>query len=114
MADSTSSRRWNSWININPFTYWYQPLHSATSFRILILLPGESIDQIKVNIEAVEFDETPQYEALSYCWGGTPETSPYKIRVGLQSMRVTPNLHNALVHLRYKDKSRILWVDAVW
>ncbi|KAF2251561.1 HET-domain-containing protein [Trematosphaeria pertusa] len=52
------------------------------------------------------------YEALSYCWGDVSDTVPITL---LHPVRyeVTKNLAAALRNLRYKDKHRVLWVDAI-
>jgi hypothetical protein len=67
----------------------------------------------------------PQYEALSYVWGSeeTPETAQIR---DLQSTSAVPTSHKtwkslpigaslaeALRHLRYADRPRRLWIDAI-
>ena len=53
----------------------------------------------------------PAYEALSYTWGD--DDSKLGITVDGQYLGVNSNLHNALRHLRYHDRPRTIWVDAV-
>jgi hypothetical protein len=59
---------------------------------------------------------TPQYEALSYAWG--VDTSIIEVGV-VGSFRsngvlpIRPNLYQGLKHLRYLDRPRTLWIDAV-
>ncbi|KAF4342400.1 heterokaryon incompatibility [Fusarium beomiforme] len=59
----------------------------------------------------------PAFEALSYVWGR--QKSPVKAIVegttgeSLGSIKLGKNLATALAHLRYKDKTRVLWVDAI-
>ncbi|KGO66067.1 Heterokaryon incompatibility [Penicillium italicum] len=61
----------------------------------------------------------PRYEALSYCWG-TNENEEY-IHITnpdepLQTpawLRIRENLATALRHLRYPDRQRTFWVDAI-
>ena len=85
-----------------------------TQFRRLILLPGESgglDDTLVGTLEMVWFDETPEYEALSYVWGSS---SPAKRMVlNGKEITITPNLDCALRHLRQASSKRILWVDAL-
>jgi hypothetical protein len=93
----------------------YEPLDTKRiQFRRLILLPGESesFDETLVGtLEMVWFDETPEYEALSYVWGST---SPAKRMIlNGKEVTITPNLDCALRHLRRPNSRRILWVDAV-
>jgi hypothetical protein len=52
-----------------------------------------------------------EYEALSYVWGEPIFTND--ILLSNQAFHVTENLYSALNHLRYLDKSRILWADAI-
>jgi hypothetical protein len=65
---------------------------------------------------------TPHYEALSYAWGN--DTSIIEVEV-IESVEpvtnsrrasilpIRPNLYQGLKHLRYLDKPRTLWVDAI-
>jgi hypothetical protein len=53
----------------------------------------------------------PQYEAVSYVWGG--EGADCRIKVNGALFAARPNLHQLLQHLRRKDIPRILWVDGI-
>ncbi|EXL76500.1 hypothetical protein FOPG_08773 [Fusarium oxysporum f. sp. conglutinans race 2 54008] len=57
-----------------------------------------------------------EYDALSYVWGSTNE----KIEVQIQTesdrsctLMIGANLADALEHLRYPDKARTIWIDAI-
>ncbi|KAH8885373.1 HET-domain-containing protein [Thozetella sp. PMI_491] len=63
----------------------------------------------------------PAYEALSYTWGSP---SPCKAIFARQSsaadspksfstFKIGENLYHALKHLRYDDKKRTMWIDAI-
>lgn len=59
-----------------------------------------------------------RFTALSYVWG-TPE-NPKNISVRdtdsngeFGTLAVTPNLEEALRHLRWADKPRVMWIDAI-
>ena len=56
-----------------------------------------------------------QYEALSWCWGTEGKTSYISIRKGQKTYAkyVSPNLFAALRALRYNQRNRYLWVDAI-
>ena len=64
-------------------------------------------------------DFEPKYEALSYTWG--PTTNPVTAHVVDSSdctlpqphIQIRANLACALQHLRYHDRPRTLWVDAL-
>ncbi|KAF9765841.1 hypothetical protein IL306_001808 [Fusarium sp. DS 682] len=59
----------------------------------------------------------PTFEALSYVWGcqDDPIVAAVKGTAGesLGSIKLGKNLAVALTHLRYQDKTRVLWVDAI-
>jgi hypothetical protein len=92
----------------------HSPLDSQNSqIRLLVLHPGEFEDPVFCQLNIYSLEEQPVYEALSYVWGDAATTLP--IYVGSQRKRVetTINLECALRHLRYQDRDRILWVDAI-
>ncbi|CAM1511935.1 Fc.00g094480.m01.CDS01 [Cosmosporella sp. VM-42] len=60
----------------------------------------------------------PLYEALSYTWGTadspqTAEVVPQADSPISRTLRIQQNLASALKHMRYTDKPRTLWVDAI-
>ncbi|KAH8651614.1 heterokaryon incompatibility protein-domain-containing protein [Tricladium varicosporioides] len=91
----------------------YQPLSSSEArFRVLSLLPGNDSDPIhcKLSEESVE-GSVNQYEALSYLWGNPKQTEI--ITIDDCKLGVTANVLSALQHLRLKDQTRRLWIDAI-
>ncbi|KAF5618358.1 heterokaryon incompatibility het-6 [Fusarium sp. NRRL 52700] len=90
----------------------YQPLSSSSSFRLLELLPSSNrLDPLVGRLVDSDITFQPDYEALSYVWG---DMKPVKhITFGDQDIPITPNLYSALIHLRYPDTVRTLWVDAL-
>ena len=110
--------------------YCYETLTPETnSIRLLRLLPGRFDDAIRITIwyTALDVDDPLQYEALSYVWGdpvkqhhvfiesaflsdidGQTEAAHPRTRIG-----VTRNLDEALRYLRYVDRERTLWIDAI-
>ena len=97
--------------------YIYSPLREdAQEIRLLTLLPGRASSDIRLCLDPVPFtdDAVPEFEALSYTWG-SPD-NPVNIFVGasgFHTLPVTQNLAEALPYLRYEDKPRILWIDAI-
>ena len=86
--------------------------------RILKLYPGnpQNPDVECELIEAVtDGAEQVKYEALSWCWGKEQQTNYINIHRNdkVYAKRVQPNLFEALKALRYRNKYRYLWVDAV-
>ncbi|PMD34559.1 HET-domain-containing protein [Hyaloscypha variabilis F] len=97
--------------------YHYSPLnYEAQEIRILRLLPGTLSADIRVCLETTRLaqDFVPDFEALSYAWGSTED--PVEISIGESgtcTLAVTRNLAEALPFLRYENKTRALWVDAI-
>ncbi|KAH8880605.1 HET-domain-containing protein [Thozetella sp. PMI_491] len=101
--------------------YRYFPLPSFPSqeeghaFRLLTLRPGVSGSPICLDLEesCIGRSEALQYEALSYVWG--PNDNPVTIQVGSDDrhLRITRNLFVCLEHLRFCDRPRVLWIDAL-
>jgi hypothetical protein len=95
--------------------YKYKDLN-LSEVRLLTLLPGLFGTSIYVLFEVKTLTESsiPRYEALSYTWG--PLDNPEDIYIGTSDdsvLSVTQNLACALQHLRYPDRPRTLWIDAI-
>jgi hypothetical protein len=88
----------------------YQPL-TGDNIRLLIFRPGSFDDCIHCQFEQVSLNDRHAYEALSYVWGNTSDTSPMRLDGVLYN--ITKNLECALRYLRHKESLRVLWVDAV-
>jgi nucleoside phosphorylase len=94
--------------------YEHQPLDlDEPSFRVLKLRKGYSgdidCDIYQVNIE--DRENAISYEALSYVWG--PGQLTETIMVNGKALYVTFELHMSLQYLRYPDRDRYLWIDAI-
>ena len=95
-------------------TYQYSSLNEALKeTRLLTLEPGDFSADLHVSIHKVALspENPPIYEALSYVWGSKRRLR--KIQVGSSKIAITQNLAIALPYLRYRDKARILWIDAI-
>lgn len=97
--------------------FQYSPLaQDKRHIRILIVKPTTTWEQvIECELKIVSLDdENLFYEALSYVWGAANTTiAPSRILLHGSEHNVTPNLEAALRHMRYDDRLRSLWVDAV-
>jgi Heterokaryon incompatibility protein (HET) len=96
--------------------YGFYQKHPITNrsrdIRLLSVQPGNFIDLIKCEVRNVNLDqEGLEYETLSYVWGRS--AIRLSILVDDQMVEVTPNLGNALRYLRKKDKTIVLWIDAL-
>lgn len=95
--------------------YQYEALPAQTSFRVLELLPGNAEDSISCLLQLADLalpHSTPRFEAISYAWGDVNDRVP--ILCHGRRVYVTRNLECALRHLRYPDRSRYVWADAIW
>lgn len=97
-------------LSLDP--YRYETLPTPTSFRVVELLPGKTDDPISCLLHQVDWSNLRDYEAISYAWGDPNAKAP--IIVYEKIVEVTKNLHAGLTHLRYEDRSRFLWADALW
>ncbi|RGP65875.1 heterokaryon incompatibility [Fusarium longipes] len=80
------------------------------SFRLVEIAPGHGSEKLECRLHISNW-RTSQYEALSYCWGDP--TPCHQILMNGLPFGTANELHNALLHLRYPDKPRFLWVDAM-
>ncbi|KAI0861346.1 heterokaryon incompatibility protein-domain-containing protein [Xylaria cubensis] len=81
--------------------------------RVLDLQAGKPEDEIECRYRIRDLDdgEGVGYETLSYCWG--PLTEHRTIRVEGHRVEVTDNLYSALQNLRFADRNRLIWIDAI-
>ncbi|CAG8958001.1 hypothetical protein HYFRA_00000344 [Hymenoscyphus fraxineus] len=104
----------------------YRPLKAANDtdgeFRLLTLLPGRQESPICCNLAVAPLHSPPHYEALSYTWGNpfssisetqVSATSTFTILLNGNRFPIGFNLEGALRFLRYEERERILWIDAL-
>ena len=91
--------------------YTYEGLEHNGNIRLLHLLKGSQNDPVMSLLYEAKLEDRPKYQALSYCWGGRKLDGIIKVNNLL--LRTTQSLLSALRRLRYPDKERLLWVDAV-
>lgn len=92
--------------------YQYEVLPTQTSFRVIELLPGQQGNPIACLLHIGDWSNPLKYEAISYAWGDTSARAP--ITCHGKRLEVTQNLHRGLIQFRLQDRSRFLWVDAIW
>ncbi|KAH7311517.1 heterokaryon incompatibility protein-domain-containing protein [Stachybotrys elegans] len=93
-------------------TFKHSPLQGTSHFRILNLQPNSDFDApIEVQLAEVDRSEKPEYEAVSYSWGDLSD--PIAISCNGHPLSVTRNCASALQHLRFRDGTRTLWIDAI-
>ncbi|KAK4447292.1 hypothetical protein QBC34DRAFT_467910 [Podospora aff. communis PSN243] len=79
--------------------------------RVLELLPGDADADVVCKLHIGLVVGGVGYEALSWTWGNPDVVSD--ITIELDECKVTVNLALALRRLRRRDRSRMLWADAV-
>lgn len=92
-------------------SFAYPHLSENEKTRILILEPGKFGDELKGSLKHVRSLQDHDYEALSYVWGETSGT--HTMTCSGMEIQITANLDAALRALRFADKPRTLWVDAI-
>ena len=99
-------------------SFRYSPLEHS-QFRILTLLPGNFDDPLTGSLSHRQFlpanKKVPKYEALSYVWGDQIYTDSIALFQDdhPKDRLIGPYLATALRHLRQRDQSRELWIDAL-
>ena len=91
--------------------YSYTPIVNENSIRLLHLEPGFDGTPLKASLFIHDLDGQFSYDALSYVWG-TPGLNK-SLSIDEQELHITHNLHTILRHLRYPDRVRTLWIDAI-
>ncbi|KAH7121432.1 heterokaryon incompatibility protein-domain-containing protein [Dactylonectria macrodidyma] len=92
--------------------FQYQPLDPAKrQIRLLELSPGKPGSRVSARLIHVSLNGNPRYDALSYMWG--PPRPSYTVSIEGCPFTVGRNLRKALDDLRWPDKPRIVWTDAI-
>lgn len=98
---------------------YYTPIPTDERYiRLLTIHPGSGRDFIHIELQQrfANIDDLfpPPYDALSYVWGSEHNQVWVLFGPDGQSSRpVTQNLAQALSYLRYPDRERTVWIDAV-
>jgi hypothetical protein len=80
--------------------------------RVLLLQPSKDLEaQVQSCRKKVSLNDNPAFEALSYAWGDP--TLVESILLDDQVFKVTLSAWSALKALRYDDRPRVLWIDAI-
>jgi hypothetical protein len=80
--------------------------------RVAKILPSRrQCTPIRCTLEVVSLQDNPEFEALSWSWGDLHST--ISITLQNQPWQVPVNLRRALRQLRFQDKPRVVWIDAL-
>jgi len=87
-------------------------LRSGNHIRVLHIRPSSKPSRrLECELKLINLDDAPVYEALSYVWGIDPPS--ITIICNGQRLKIRPELSYALVRLRLKHTTRIIWADAL-
>lgn len=100
-------------------SYQYPALNyeQGRQIRVLVLRAGQPSDLLRCELEPVNLQYGPIYEAVSYTWADEDgdDSICRTIECGNEGklIGITRNCEKALLRLRNLDTDRRLWVDAV-
>jgi hypothetical protein len=100
------------------FRLAYPTLTGSNSTRALELAPdlGNHQEALKGRLIEIDLDNPPEFEAVSYVWGQRKTTGKIICKSpngAEEEITITGNGADLLRRFRYRDKSRLLWVDAI-
>ncbi|TAQ84020.1 hypothetical protein B7494_g7653 [Chlorociboria aeruginascens] len=97
--------------------YQYEPLPTSEHIRLVTVHAGRFDDDIVLSydIVALASDECPSYDALSYTWDERSGSSLVRVVESgrARAMHISCNLAHILLYLRYADRPRVMWIDAL-
>ncbi|KAI1506014.1 heterokaryon incompatibility protein-domain-containing protein [Biscogniauxia marginata] len=86
----------------------------SRKIRLITLIPGRWNLRIFCELhEALVEEELFSYKALSYAWNNGDESADVSIVCNMTSIKVSSNLHSALLRLRRTDAPVKIWVDSL-
>jgi hypothetical protein len=115
---ATASKRADAVV---PITYLYRPLDfDSFEIRLLQLHEENGCDNVTCSLVYASLIKTPEYTALSYCWGDASKTTKIWFN-GWGNVEVTNNLKEALKSVRplniigpgESGRPKLIWVDAL-
>ncbi|KAK3115993.1 hypothetical protein LTR53_004107 [Teratosphaeriaceae sp. CCFEE 6253] len=101
--------------------YTYRNLDpQRQEFRLLIVLPDKSDGPLRLIIKHASLaeDQRSAYETVSYTWGNSTRSArliiqEHRLALLRRHLYVPANTESALKQVRFSDRSRIIWIDAV-
>ncbi|KAK6401777.1 hypothetical protein LTR95_019146 [Oleoguttula sp. CCFEE 5521] len=87
--------------------------HARKDIRLLAFQPGREDDPLRcfLTYALLASPERPQYETIGYVWGDDTECLNVDLDGALFSVPLSSA--NALQCIRYPDRERVVWIDAV-
>jgi len=103
-------------------SYRYKALdYSQTrQIRVLVLKAGTDDDPLRCELQTVNLQQGPVYEALSYTWADGKGDDSLRCTIACHAeddsvrlIAITANCESALRHYRSAKEDRRLWVDSI-
>ncbi|SMR57277.1 unnamed protein product [Zymoseptoria tritici ST99CH_1E4] len=89
----------------------HEPLRdSETQIRLIRLKPGRQDDNIELELSRWEFENAPEYHAISYTWGADVRRI---IFINGLAHWVRHNCHYALMQARLHYPETYIWLDSI-
>lgn len=90
----------------------------SNHFRLIYITESEdSSSPIHLRLEEYDLNDYPEYETVSYVWGGEDADStlckPIYVGRFWDAILATSNCSALLHHLRRRGTSRVIWLDAI-
>jgi hypothetical protein len=109
---------WNAYETLdNRYLFYWGELNFGGVFKSSWAHPDPAVDRSRYELplDNEHSNGYPRYEALSYTWGSQQNATHVWVEEasGVSRLSVGRSLDCALRHLRYKKKTRTLWVDAL-
>jgi hypothetical protein len=81
--------------------------------RVLEVAPGTGFNAVTCTLKHISLldDKVPCYETISYCWGSTGAKKIIRLNGSL--IWVPSSSEAAVRRMRFSDKPRVLWIDAI-
>lgn len=89
----------------------YMQLINGHAVRLFELSPGQGNEQVSITLSIHELEHAPPFDAISYVWGDAKQRQ--NIVCNKKFLSVTQSLDAALRRVRYTDRPRFLWADAI-
>lgn len=99
-------------------SYIYRSTLDSSRFRLMYITESEDVSgPIHIQLEDYDFDDHPEYETVSYTWGGENDDStlcePIFVGPFWDILLSTTNCSDLLQYLRPRKGCRVVWLDAV-
>ncbi|KAK6829067.1 hypothetical protein RU639_003702 [Aspergillus parasiticus] len=97
---------------VNSNVYVWKPLKEpARQIRLLHLLPGKGIEDLRGDLIISAITDRVEYDAISYTWGSALQ--PFTLHTTEGNIPITTSLYVALMRMRKHKEAIWLWVDAI-